>query len=100
MSSPVEYEGLRGYIGWRFTLTPQANAYGSPGYLLHQLQPSDASREWAQRKPDTSSSMSVEAKTAWIESGPDEWRESAWLTEWLKHGLIREVGTERHGRHG
>lgn len=88
--------GLGQYDGWKFTLEPQPNEGGSPGFLRRQLSPSLANVEALQHIDPTNELLfpgySAEMREL-VMNPPPVWREEQWLTEWLKRGLIKEVAS-------
>jgi hypothetical protein len=89
-----EYIGLGEQAGWRFTLEPQEQN-GSPGYMLRQLAPATANVELLDGAGHAWNCKHSPEFAAGVERrvlNPDpSWRETEWLTQWLKCRMIREV---------
>ncbi len=88
------FVGLREFDGWKFTLTPEPNEAGSPGFRRIHVAPRagafDAHREICEMHERLYPGYTARFRQ-WLESRPADWVEANWLVQWLKGGSIREV---------
>ncbi len=91
--------GLKSFSGWRFTLTPETNEAGSPGFTRETLTPRDGWEDEARRVlhdnrfPSSDHHGTLAKLRAALAAGrpPTQWVEEKWLTQCLRGGLIKEV---------